>query len=220
MSKSIAIIQTSTISTADLTRLCNEILPGVKIYHIIDSSLLDEVVANNHPTSGVYSRMFQYYKNAQDLGVDAILNQCSSVSEVAEYMKQFIDVPIVKVDEAMARKAVSMADKIALVATAPSTLAPSHRLLDSAAAEAGKDVKITEYLSAGAMQVLLATGDKQKHNEMIIDTVRQAAAENDVVVLAQGSMLALEPMLSTIDKPVLTSPKLGVEYLKEVLDRA
>ena len=218
--KSIAIVQTSTISTADLARLCNEILPGVKVYHFIDSSLLDEVVANNQPTAEVYSRMFQYYKDAEDLGVDAILNQCSSVSEVAEYMKKFISVPIVKVDEAMARKAVSMGKRIALVATAPSTLAPSHRLLDSAAAEAEADVTITEYLSAGAMQVLLATGDKQKHNEMIIDTVRQAAAENDVVVLAQGSMLALEPMLESIDKPVLTSPKLGIEYLKEVLDNA
>ena len=220
MSKSIAIIQTSTISTADLTRLCGEIMPDVKIYHIIDSSLLDEVVANNEPTPGVYARMFQYYRHAEQLGVDAILNQCSSVSEVAEYMKKVVKTPIVKIDEAMMRKAVSMGKKIALVATAPSTVAPSHRLLDLAAAAAGKEIEVTEYVSAGAMQVLLATGDKQKHNEMIIDTVRQAAAENDVVVLAQGSMLALEPMLSQIDKPVLTSPLLGVQYLKQVLDRA
>lgn len=217
MSKSIAIVQTSTISTADLSRLCAEIMPEVKVYHIIDSSLLDEVVANGSPTKAVYRRMLEYYRHAQELGVDAILNQCSSVGEVADEMKKFIDVPIVKVDEAMARKAVSLGERIAMVSTVPSTMGPSGRLILKAAKEAGRPLKLTPYLSDGAMQVLLQTGSREAHNAMVIDTVRQAAAENDVVVLAQGSMLALEPLLGEIEKPVLTSPRLGVLNVREVL---
>ena len=128
LSKSIAIIETSAVSSAELKALCREMMPEVTVYEIIDSSLIEEVKANGGPTKAVRSRMFKYYEIAAGLGVDAILNQCSSVSEVAEEAKKLIDVPIVKVDEAMARKAVSMGEKIAVVATVASTLPPSCRL--------------------------------------------------------------------------------------------
>ena len=50
------------------------------------------------------------------------------------------------------------------------------------------------------------------------ETPVEAAAETcDVVVLAQGSMTVLLPLLGHIQKPVLTSPRLGVERVKEVL---
>ena len=217
MSKSIAIIETSAVSSAELKALCREMMPEVTVYEIIDSSLIEEVKANGGPTKAVRSRMFKYYEIAAGLGVDAILNQCSSVSEVAEEAKKLIDVPIVKVDEAMARKAVSMGEKIAVVATVASTLPPSCRLVESMAAEAGKEIDLREYLVDGAMALLIATGDVEKHNAMVIGTIEKAAVENDVVVLAQGSMTVIEPLLKGIEKPVLTSPRVGVEYLKKVV---
>ena len=53
---------------------------------------------------------------------------------------------------------------------------------------------------------------------MVLGTVEKAAAENDVVVLAQGSMSVLEPLLTHIEKPVFTSPRIGIAYLKSVLE--
>jgi hypothetical protein len=38
-----------------------------------------------------------------------------------------------------------------------------------------------------------------------------------VIVLAQGSMIVLLEELKHIQKPVLTSPRLGVEKVKELL---
>lgn len=217
MGKSVAIVQTSGVSTKDLHGLCEEMMPDVKLYDIIDSSLLAEVVANGGVTSAVRRRMATYFEMAQSIGVDAILNQCSSVSEVVDVAKPLIDIPIVKVDEAMARKAVSMGKKIAVVATVKSTMAPSSRLVEAMAREAGKEIELTQYLSDGAMVILIETGDRDKHNEMLLGEIERAAAENDVVVLAQGSMIVIEPLLAHIKTPVLTSPRLGVEYLKEVL---
>ena len=63
----------------------------------------------------------------------------------------------------------------------------------------------------------MKTGDKEGHNQMVIDLVKKAVEENDVVCLAQGSMTALEPYLNQFDKPVYTSLRIGVEYLKKVL---
>lgn len=218
MGKSIAIIQTSAVSSAELKSLCDEIMPDVKVYQIIDDSLIKEVNANGGPTYGVKRRLYNYYQHAESLGVDAILNQCSSVGEVADAIRPFISVPIVKVDEAMARKAVSLGKRIAVVATVPTTVGPSVRLVESMAKEAGKEIEIETHLVKDAMMILIEKGDVETHNKMVLGEVEAAAETCDVVVLAQGSMTVLLPLLGHIKKPVLTSPRLGVEYMKKVLD--
>ncbi|MEA5003647.1 MAG: aspartate/glutamate racemase family protein [Christensenella sp.] len=217
MGKSIAIVQTSAVSSAELTALCKEIIPEVKVWEIIDSSLIAEVNANGGVTKAVRRRMLSYYQNAQSLGVDAILNQCSSVSEVAEELKQMIDVPVVKIDEAMAHEAVRLGKKIGVVATVETTVGPSCRLIERAALKAGKEIEIQRYLVEGAMMVLIEQGDRDRHNEMVLGEVEKAAENCDVVVLAQGSMTVLLPLLTHIKTPVLSSPRMGIEYLKEVL---
>ena len=217
MEKSVAIVQTSAVSSGELKALCAELMPKVKVYQIIDDSLIGEVNQNGGPTTNVRRRMYQYYQQAQALGVDAILNQCSSVGEVADAIQPFVDVPIVKVDEAMAREVVRLGKRIALIATVQTTVGPSSRLIQSKAREAGKEIQLEVHLVKDAMMVLIEKGDVQTHNRMVLGEVEKAAAQNDVVVLAQGSMTVLLPLLGHIDKPVLTSPRLGVEYLRKVI---
>ena len=217
MGKSIAIVQTSAVSSTELSALCKEIIPDVKVWEIIDNSLIAEVNANGGVTKAVRRRLLSYYENAQSLGVDAILNQCSSVSEVAEDFKKLIDIPIVKIDEAMAREAVRLGKKIGVIATVETTLGPSCSLIENAAKQAGKEIEIVRYLVEGAMMIIIEQGDKERHNAMVIGEVERAARECDVVVLAQGSMTVLLPLLTHIKTPVLSSPRMGIEYLKEVL---
>ena len=217
MKKSIAIVQTSAVSSAELKALCEEIMPEVTVYQIIDDSLIKEVNANGGPTYGVKRRMYNYYQQAESLGVDVILNQCSSVGEVADAIKPFVSVPVVKVDEAMAEKAVSLGKKIAVVATVPTTVGPSVRLVEQKAREMGKEIEIETHLVKDAMMILIEKGDVETHNKMVLGEVEAAAETCDVVVLAQGSMTVLLPLLGHIQKPVLTSPRLGVERVKEVL---
>jgi len=168
MKKSIAIVQTSAVSSAELKALCEEIMPEVTVYQIIDDSLIKEVNANGGPTVGVRRRMYQYYQQAASLGVDVILNQCSSVGEVADQIKPFVDVPVVKIDEAMAEKAVSLGKKIAVVATVPTTVGPSVRLVEQKAREAGKEIEIETHLVKDAMMILIEKGDVETHNKMVL----------------------------------------------------
>lgn len=218
MPRSIAIVQTSAVSSAELKALCAEIMPDVLVQEIIDSSLIREVNANGGPTTGVRRRLYTYYQQAQSLGVDAILNQCSSVGEVADMIKPFVDIPVVKIDEAMARKAVRMGKKIAVIATVATTVGPSVRNVENMAREIGKEIEIDVHLVKDAMMILIEKGDVETHNRMVIDEVLKAAETNDVIVLAQGSMTVLLPLLKDVKVPVLSSPRLGVEYMKEVLD--
>ena len=68
------------------------------------------------------------------------------------------------------------------------------------------------------MMVMIEQGDAEKHNRMVLGEVQKAAKDNDVVVLAQGSMTVLLPLLKDIPVPVLSSPRLCVERVKELLE--
>lgn len=217
MDRSIVILQTSQVSSEVLKALCKELMPEVKVYQIIDDSLLAETVENGSITQGVMNRMYSYCKQAESLGAAAILNQCSSVGEAVDVIRPLIKIPIVKIDEAMAREAVRTGNKIALVATVASTMGPSSRLIQKEAEKMGKEIELETRLVDGAMMKLMETGDQELHNRMVLGDVQEAAQKNDVVVLAQGSMIVMEPLLGAIPKPVLTSPRSGVRYLKEVI---
>lgn len=214
--RKVAIIHTSMVSVEDLRAAFRDEIPEARLINIIDDSLLDEVKTVGHVTPGIVRRMCAYFSQAEQLGVDLIFNQCSSVGEAADVAKATVSVPVLKVDEAMAEEAVRIGGVIAVVATVASTMGPSCRLVERKALEAGKSVVIKQVLIDGALDVLMTQG-KDKHNEMVLARVEEAAKTADVVVLAQGSMVALEPLLSHIDKPVLTSIRRGVRKARGVL---
>jgi len=69
----------------------------------------------------------------------------------------------------------------------------------------------------GALDVLIREKNREKHNALVLEIVKKAEAECDVIVLAQGSMTVLLPELKDIKKPVLTSPRRGVEKARSIL---
>ena len=217
MGKKVAVVHTSLVSINELKALFAEILPDVTMYNIIDESLLAEVKANGWVTPGIQKRMNAYYVCADSLGVDLILNQCSSVGEAADIAAKQITTPVLKIDIPMAEEAVRLGKKVALVATVASTVAPSVRNVENTAKEMGKEVEVVPYLVDGALTVLMEAGGQEKHNAMVMGAVEKAAQECDVVVLAQGSMTVLIPLLGDIKVPVLTSPRMAVERIKKEL---
>ncbi|MEO8411164.1 MAG: aspartate/glutamate racemase family protein, partial [Propionivibrio sp.] len=146
-----------------------------------------------------------------------IFNQCSSVGEAADIAARLVAVPVLKVDSPMAEKAVELGSRIAVVATVQSTMQPSCNLVRSKAVAAGKQVEVVDYLVDGALDVLMKEKNREKHNALVLASVRKAERECDVIILAQGSMTVLLPELTDIRVPVLTSPRLGVERAREML---
>lgn len=214
--KKIAVVHTSLVCYDELKGLWANIIPEAEIINIIDDSLLSEVSKVGHITPGIVNRMCKYFENAQSLGADLIFTQCSSVGEAAKLAARTVSVPLVRIDEAMAEKAVLLGKKIGVVATVSSTVEPSCSLVKEKALAAGKDVEVVPYLVDGALDVLMREG-KEKHNDLVMDTVNKCIDECDVVILAQGSMTALLPRLVDLKKPVFTSPELGVRKAREVL---
>ncbi len=212
----VVLIHTSPVSLNDLKALFKEIVPEVEMVNIIDDSLLEEVKKNGHVTPAIIRRMCTYVQAADSLHPDLIFNQCSSVGEAFDIARSQVSCKTLKIDEAMAEKAVELGERIGVVATVASTVAPSCRLVEKKAKKAGKNVTVTRYLVDGALDILMS-GDVDKHNELVINAIRKAEEENDVVVLAQGSMTAILPLLGDTSKPVLTSPRLAVERVRKEL---
>lgn len=216
--KKIYIIHTSLVSHSELNGLFKELAPDVKVNNIVDDSLLQDVMANGGLTPKVIARVCKYVEAAAQNGADLIFNQCSSVGEAIDIAAKLVSVPVVKVDEAMCEEAVVLGKRIGVVATVASTMLPSTNLVRRMAMEAGKDVEVVEYLVDGALDILMKENNRAKHNELVLEKIRQAEAECDVIILAQGSMTVLLPELKDIKKPIFTSPRLGVTKALRVLN--
>ncbi len=216
MGKKVAVIHTSFVSVNDLKALFGEIMPDVTMVNIVDDSLLAEVLANGGLTNNVTRRICMYALQAESVGADMILNQCSSVGEAVDAARQMINIPYLKVDEPMAEQVARIGGNISVVATVASTLAPSIRLIEHAAERLNASINIKPCLVEGAFDILYQ-GDKETHNKMAIERIRQEEKTADAIVLAQGSMICLLPQIADIKTPVLTSPRSGVVGVKDAL---
>jgi aspartate/glutamate racemase len=219
----VGVVHTFLYSVEDLKKLFAEILPEVEMINIIDDSLLNEVLANGGPTPGVIRRICQYALHLESLGCKCILNQCSSVGEVADIAQKMIGIPYVKVDQPMGEIAIKAAlkgkKKVGVVATAYTTMGPSSRLVESTAKSLGAtDVVVSKCFAEGAYDALLKEGNKARHDEILMRTIKEAAAANDAVVLAQGSMMSLLPSVQNLGVPVVCSFRTGVEQIRKVLN--
>lgn len=216
--KKIVMIHTSPVSLDDLKAMCAELLKDVEVINIIDDSLLEEVKRNNGITASIISRMYSYVQSAASMKPDLIFNQCSSVGEAFDIAKRCTDIPTLKIDEAMAEEAVRIGRRIAVIATVSSTMKPSCQLVRTKAEVMRKDVDVREYLVEGALDILMKEKNKEKHNQLVLDTIRQAEKENDVIVLAQGSMTAILPYITKSRVPILSSPRMAIQRVKEILE--
>ena len=213
----IVAVHTAMALVEPLNKLFKEYLPEVKLNHIADDSLIQEVIANNAVTPAVRRRLLSYYTAAADAGADVVFNCCSSVGGVADVGDTVAPVKVFRIDGPMAEKAVREGKRIGVIATLPTTLGPTVELLQNKAREAGREIEIVDGLADGAFAAG-QSGDKATHDRLIEEVAKRIADKVDVIVLAQGSMAAMEEkLIEMTGKVVLSSPRLGVLGVKEWL---
>ncbi len=200
-----------------LKELFPQLLPGVALVNIMDDSLIAEAIRENGPTPAIHARIKGYCEAARIAGANVIFNTCSSVGEVFDSLREGIDLPVIKIDEPMAATAVGSAERVAVLATLPTTLGPTVRLVQSKAKQVGKKVLVEEGLAEGAFQALVG-GDSNRHDRIILETAKGLADKTEIFVLAQGSMARMQETLEKeTGKQVLTSTKSGLLGLKQFL---
>ncbi|MEV5440060.1 aspartate/glutamate racemase family protein [Streptomyces sp. NPDC052682] len=218
---SIAVLHTSLLFVSPdsvINEHLAELAPDAKVLHFVDSDVLAAVVRDGGISPASTQRMVHLAQAAEAAGADVIFSACSSVGPAIDVARRLVSVPIVKIDDAMTASAVETADTVGVLATVPTTLPPTRALVEEKARAAGRDITVQERLCEGAFSVLMS-GDRDRHDAMVLDGARALATEVDVIVLAQASMARLAPAIAeAVGKPVLSSPRSGAEDAVRVLN--
>lgn len=217
----LALLHTVVGLTGTFQQLCAELMPNVEIYHIVDESLLRNTIREGAPSPATYRRLANYLRGAEEAGADAVLVTCSSMGPCVEAARPLIGVPVVRVDEPMAEKAVQTGGRIGVAATLATTLKPTTELIERKAAQAPGKHAVTSVLCEGAFEAVVR-GDTSTHDRIVSQRLRELDAKCDVIVLAQASMArVLDTMKpAEIRVPVLSSPRLGIQYMAEIMGRS
>jgi len=210
----LAIIHTTPSTIEPLKQLAAEFLPGWSVINFVDDSILPQLLENQGNVAEVQERLLSYAIFAEQAGADLLLEACSSVGELVPLMRQRLQIPVVRIDEAMAETAVASAVRISVAATLPTTLGPTSRLLDEKAKTIGKEIHLTPKLIEGAFDALRA-GDSARHDVLVADELLNLAAESDLVVLAQASMARVVASLpASVQMKFIASPRLAMEQVR------
>jgi Asp/Glu/hydantoin racemase len=212
--RKLGLLHTSATLVPIFEQLCKEKLPGVSIFNLVDDSLIKDVIARGQLLPQTARRVAHHIAAAEDAGADYILVTCSSIGKAVESAASFASVPVLRVDQPMADRAIAVARRIGVIATLPTTLQPTADLLGRRALAAGKDIELTTRLCDGAFDALMG-GDSTTHDALVATALRELSSEVEVITLAQASMARVVAGLTDADcrVPILASPPLAIDYL-------
>ena len=220
MAKTLGLIHTSATLVPVFQGLIEKYLSdkNLKIFNIVDDSLIKNTIERGEMTPDTSRRVVDYVGSAEAAGADFILVTCSSIGAAVESSASLTKVPVLRVDQPMADKAVQMGTKIGVVATLPTTLEPTSDLVRRRAIVAGKEIELTSKLCEGAFDALMG-GKPEIHDKKVAAALKELSQKVDVILLAQASMARVVDQLAEEDKkvPILTSPELAMEYLVNIL---
>lgn len=218
--KTLGIIHAALISSKSVEPFIKEIIPEVTVVHHVDDTIqnLNFLQEPGHiPKVNLY-KFATYAFMLQQAGADLIVLACSTFNIAVETARPLIDIPLLQIDRPMMDLAVKQGSRIGLLATVPTTVPSSERLLHSAATEAGRKIKVQTVLCSAAFEEI-KNGNTEQHNLLLMEEIEKLSKEVDAIVLAQVSMSALEPFLSDTAVPVFNSGRTGFEKAREILAR-
>lgn len=222
MKKRMAMLHTSFVFTSVepvFKDLFQELIPDVEVIDFVDSHILADVRRVGKVQPSHIQRMCHMAQAAEAAGADLIFSACSSLGPSMDIARPLVNVPIVKIDDAMTQRAVELGSTIGVMATVPTTLQPTVDLIQHWAEVACKPVEVKQHLCEGAFDILMS-GERERHDQMVLEGALQLAPLVDLIVLAQASMSRLAPMLSErTGKKVLSSPRLAAEDVKSQLEK-
>ncbi|HIW28929.1 MAG TPA: aspartate/glutamate racemase family protein [Candidatus Luteococcus avicola] len=201
-------LHTSKVHEATFDALLARLRPDAQRVHMVDESLLRD--ARQRGPQSVTGRVREHLDRLKHRGASVVCCTCSTIGEIAE--QNALAIPVFRVDRPMGAKAVRSGPRIVVVAALESTLEPTRHLLEHEARTAGEDITLTLITAEGAWE-LFEAGAQDGYLDVITQTARHAAANASVIVLAQASMAAAEPLLQDLTVSVLSSPRLAADHL-------
>jgi hypothetical protein len=189
---------------------------GVELRHSVRADLL----AAAEEAGGLTSPIIEQTANA--LGAlcneaDAVLLTCLTLGPAAEAAAESAPIPVLRVDAALAHKAVKDGGKVAVLCAVETTLEPTRLLFEKAAQATGAEIVM--WLVPGAWEAFRA-GDRNRYLSMIAQAADEATRNGaKQVALAQASMAGAVDLAST-GRHLLNSSMAGLAAAIEAVRAA
>jgi hypothetical protein len=187
-------------------------IEGVELRHVVRPDLLAGALAAGQMTDATRAEA-EAELRALASQCDAVLLTCSSIGRAVEGVQDEA-VPVIRVDAALAERAVSGGGRVTVLYAAPSTAAPTGQLFAAAAGKTGADVDMRIVPQAWDR---FSAGDQSGYFALIAEAADAAYLDGaDVVALAQVSMAGAVELVRGGPIP-LASPAIGLQAVIERL---
>lgn len=206
----IALIHALKHSIAPIEAAFAKAWPTARLMNLLDDSLSADLARGGTVNDAMTERFLALGDYAAATGVNAILFTCSAFGPCIEAVaRAHAPMPVLKPNEAMIERAVTMGKKIGLLSTFPPTLV-------SMPPEFPASVQIVPKLAEGALAAL-DRGDHAAHDRLIVEASKDLR-DCDVIALAQFSIASSAPLVvEATGRPVVTTPDSAVEKLMKLL---
>lgn len=215
--KKIAMLHTSSATLAMMQQLIADIMPEVEVMHLVEESMIKQVMKAGGVTPNIAARIADYVHIAEKADCDIFITACSSIGTAVEQCQFLTPLQLARIDSAMVKEAIEKGERIAVLATVATTLKPTLDYVQRKIQESGKPRALTPIIMEEAFHALLA-GEMDTHDRIVADGLKTAFSQADVVMLAQASMARVLQQLPAPPVPVLTSPESGIRWLKALAE--
>ena len=212
MRNQITFLHTSPAHAETFERLVKSADPHVQTAHIVAEDLLSDAQVVGVHDASLIDRVHKAMTDAASKGSAIVACTCSTIGGIAERTPTKGRFKALRIDRAMADRAVQSGHDILIVAALASTLQPTIELIQESAARLQRQVTIHHRMVDGAWSHFMR-GDRESYISAVVAAVRSVPSGADVVVLAQASMAVAAERLNDLDIEVLSSPTLGVQSI-------
>ncbi len=191
--------------------LVAERLPAIESFHMVDESLVKEAQRQGGLTPEVLRRTRIETELARDAGADLVLYTCATISPAADTLRKDFSIPLLKIDEPAAVRAVELGERILVICTSKTAIDGVSAVIEDKAATVGRRVAVAAHVEHEAY-ALRRNGDKAGHDRRVIEGAIALPRDYDVLVLGQASMAHLAPELeAALGVPVLGNVTLCID---------
>ncbi|MFK4509019.1 aspartate/glutamate racemase family protein [Bradyrhizobium daqingense] len=207
----IALIHALKHSIAPIEAAFAQAWPAARLMNLLDDSLSADLARDGVLTDAMTERFLALGDYAAATGADGILFTCSAFGPCIDAVaRAHAPTPVLKPNEAMIERAVTMGKRIGLLSTFPPTLV-------SMPPEFPTSVEVIPRLAEGALAAL-DRGDRATHDRLIAEASRDLR-DCDVIALAQFSIAATAPLVAkATGRPVVATPDSAVDKLMKLLN--
>lgn len=199
----IALLHTAQIHVDTFTNLAAEY--DVELLHIVRPELLAQARAQ-----GLDSVRAATITALEGLEADAIICSCSTLGPIADEFAQN-NKHMLRIDRPLMQAALEYAPNIVVAICLDSTRQATLNLLQDCADQAGLNINPQVVLCDAAWRHFEAGNQAEFAQAIAAQIKTEISPTANCVILAQASMRVAEPLLQSLNLPILSAPKLAID---------